>query len=199
MLYTRSRLGASARGVARRASRCRSARTGTGGRRRESPAGKKEIEGAKRVPPPPVDRGRRGSKHRLLVDGGGVPLAWTLTGGNRNNVTQLIELIDSVPPVRGRVGCETQTKDNARRRRLRPRQVPPARLAARHQTGERRPQTDHGTGLGRQHWAVERTVAWLHNHRRLLIRTDPPRRHPQGFLALACCLICRRRLETSLS
>jgi hypothetical protein len=32
-----------------------------------------------------------------------VPLAWTLTGGNRNNVTQLLELLDRVPPVRGRV------------------------------------------------------------------------------------------------
>ena len=48
--------------------------------------------------------GRRGSKHHLLVDGGGVPLAWTLTGGNRNDVPQLLELLDRVPPVRGRIG-----------------------------------------------------------------------------------------------
>ena len=40
----------------------------------------------------PVDRGRAGSKHHLLVDGGGIPLAWTLTGGNRNDVTQLLEI-----------------------------------------------------------------------------------------------------------
>ena len=46
--------------------------------------------------------GRRGSKHHLLVDGGGEPLAWTLTGGNRNDVTQLLDLLDRVPPVRGR-------------------------------------------------------------------------------------------------
>src|SRR2546423_3560018 len=32
------------------------------------------------------------------------PLAWTLTGGNRNDVTQLLELLDRVPPVRGRSG-----------------------------------------------------------------------------------------------
>ena len=43
-------------------------------------------------------------KHHLLVDGGGIPLAWTLTGGNRNDVTQLIPLLDRVPPVRGTVG-----------------------------------------------------------------------------------------------
>ena len=44
-------------------------------------------KGARERVPVPVDRGRRGSKHHLLVDGGGVPLAWTLTGGNRNDVT----------------------------------------------------------------------------------------------------------------
>src|SRR5213076_3354763 len=49
-------------------------------------------------------RGRRGSKQHLLVDGGGLPLAWKLTGGNRNDVTQLLELLDRVPPVRGRIG-----------------------------------------------------------------------------------------------
>ena len=43
--------------------------------------------------PSPVDSGRAGSKHHLLVDGSGLPLAWTLTGGNRNDVTQLIELV----------------------------------------------------------------------------------------------------------
>ena len=52
-----------------------------------------------------------------------------------------------------------------------------------------RRQTEHGSGLGRHRWVVERTFAWLHNRRRLLVRTD--RRHEihEGFLALACCLI----------
>jgi hypothetical protein len=45
----------------------------------------------------PVDRGRRGSKHHLLVDATGIPLAWKLTGGNHNDVTQLIPLVDAAP------------------------------------------------------------------------------------------------------
>jgi hypothetical protein len=61
-------------------------------------------KGGQKTATSPVDRGRRGSKHHLLVDGGGLPLAWTLTGGNRNDVTQLLELLDRVPPVRGRTG-----------------------------------------------------------------------------------------------
>jgi hypothetical protein len=51
----------------------------------------------------------------------------------------------------------------------------------------------------RHRWVVERTFAWLHNRRRLLIRTDRRDDIHEGFLALACCLICWRRLETSSS
>jgi hypothetical protein len=65
--------------------------------RLELPAG--EIGGAK-TGPSPVDRGRTGSKHHLLIDGRGLPLAWTLTAANRNDVTLLMELLDRVPPVR---------------------------------------------------------------------------------------------------
>jgi transposase len=62
-----------------------------------------------------------------------------------------------------------------------------------------RRQTAHGTGLGRERWVVERTFAWLHNRRRLLVRTD--RRHDihEALLALACCQITWRRLEASLN
>jgi transposase len=62
-----------------------------------------------------------------------------------------------------------------------------------------RRQTEHGSGLGHQRWVVERTFAWLHNRRRLLVRTDRRDDIHEGFLALACCLICWRRLETPFS
>jgi transposase len=61
-----------------------------------------------------------------------------------------------------------------------------------------RRQTKHGSGLGRHRWVVERTFAWLHNRRRLLIRTDRRDDIHEGFLALACCLVCWRRLENSI-
>jgi hypothetical protein len=54
--------------------------------------------------PSPVDRARICSKHHLLVDAAGVPLAVALTGGNRNDVTQLLPLVDCVAPVAGKVG-----------------------------------------------------------------------------------------------
>lgn len=51
--------------------------------------------------PSSVDRGRTGSKHHLIVDPSGIPLAVTLTGGHRHDVTQLLPLVDSVGPVDG--------------------------------------------------------------------------------------------------
>ena len=71
------------------------------GRRFQPCTGEK---GGSETGPSPVDRARNGSKHHLLVDASGIPLAYTVTGGNRNDVTQLIPLIDAVPAVRGVVG-----------------------------------------------------------------------------------------------
>jgi hypothetical protein len=56
------------------------------------------------VGPSPVDRDRPGSKHHLLVDAGGLPLAVRVTGSNRHDVTQLLPLVEQVPPIRGRPG-----------------------------------------------------------------------------------------------
>ncbi len=52
-------------------------------------------------------------------------------------------------------------------------------------------------GLGRYRWVVERTFAWLHQFKRLLVRYD--RRHEihEAFMAIACCLVCSRRLRSS--
>jgi transposase len=166
------------------------------GRRREPRAGEK---GGSATGPSPVDRARNGSKHHLLVDATGIPLAWTLTGGNRHDVTQLIPLVDRVPPVRGKVGRprrrpERVTADrgydyDSHRRQLQQRGIKPE-IARRN--------TEHGSGLGRYRWVVERTFAWLHQFKRLLVRYD--RRHEihEAFLALACCLVCHRRLKNSL-
>ncbi|GAA3134708.1 hypothetical protein GCM10017687_58730 [Streptomyces echinatus] len=62
--------------------------------------------------PSPVDRGRAGSKHHLITDGHGTPLAVLLTGGNRNDVTQLLPLLDAIPLVRGRIGRPRRRPDS---------------------------------------------------------------------------------------
>src|SRR5438270_5244445 len=90
-------MGAAARAAARRPAGRRRDRVVARGRGLQSRAGEK---GGTETGPSPVDRARAGSKHHLLVDATGIPLAWTLTGGNRNDVTQLIPLVERVPAVR---------------------------------------------------------------------------------------------------
>ena len=48
---------------------------------RSSMAAMCRQKGGHRNEPSPVDRGRLGSKHHLIVDAQGIPLAWTLSGG----------------------------------------------------------------------------------------------------------------------
>jgi transposase len=128
----------------------------------------------------------------------GIPLAWRLTGGNRNDVTQLIPLIDAVPAVRGRVGHPRRRPERLAadrgydhdkyRRQLRRRGITPE-IARR--------QSEHGSGLGRYRWVVERTFAWLHHLKQLLVRYDRRAEIHEAFLALGCCLVCFRRLQRS--
>jgi len=155
-------------------------------------------KGGSETGPSPVDRARNGSKHHLLVDATGIPLAWTLTGGNRNDVTQLIPLVERVPPVRGKVGrprrrpkrvsADRGYDSDGHRRQLRRRGITPE-IARR--------KTAHGSGLGRARWVVERTFAWLHHFKRLLVRYDRRAEIHEAFLALGCCLVCFRRLQRS--
>lgn len=55
--------------------------------------------GGQKTGPNPTDRRKRGSKHHVLTDAQGIPLATTLTKANRHDVTQLLPLLDKVPAV----------------------------------------------------------------------------------------------------
>jgi transposase len=50
--------------------------------------------------------------------------------------------------------------------------------------------TEHGSGLGRWRWVVERTFAWLNQFRRLRIRYEKRADIHEAFLGLACTLLC---------
>jgi transposase len=57
------------------------------------------------------------------------------------------------------------------------------------------PQTPHGSGLGKQRWVVERTIAWLHQYRRLRVRYERRDDIHEAFLAIGCSLICLKLLH----
>lgn len=53
---------------------------------------------------------------------------------------------------------------------------------------------DSSERLGRHRWVVERTVAWLFDYRRLIVRYERHATHFCGLLTLAAALTCFKRL-----
>ncbi|NEC82554.1 transposase, partial [Streptomyces sp. SID7958] len=102
------RVGPPSRHPAAEVAGCEAARLVSGGDRLQPCAGRSTRP---KSGPSPVDRARPGSKHHVLVDGQGVPLAVSLTGGNRNDVTQLLPLLAKVPSVAGLVGRPRRRPD----------------------------------------------------------------------------------------
>lgn len=56
--------------------------------------------------------------------------------------------------------------------------------------------TEHGSGLGRRRWVVERTFAWLNQFRRLRVRYEKRADIHEAFLVLGCILICWKFLTS---
>ena len=127
------------------------------------------------------------------MDAGGVPLAATLAGANRNDVTELLPAVDAVPPVRGKPGrprrrpkrlyADRGYDSKRHREELRRRHVAPA-IARR--------KAAHGSGLGKVRWVVERSISWFHQYRGLGTRYARDDERHQAFMALGCSLICLR-------
>jgi transposase len=120
-MATSRRVGAPAPSGAQAVERCRGDRLVSRRRGREPYS---RAFGGLLTGPSPVDRARTGSKHHLLTDAGGLPLALTLTGGNRHDVTQLLALLDGVKAHLGKGRPSAQAPRHAvRGSRLRLREV----------------------------------------------------------------------------
>jgi transposase len=146
--------------------------------------------------PNPTDRRKSGTKHHILTDGQGIPLAVTITGANQHDVTQLIPLVEAIPPVRGKAG----------RPRRRPHVIVGDRgydsephraklLERRMRSLVARRNRKHGSGLGILRWYVERTLAWLHKNRRLSVRYEKRADIHLAFLTLGCISVCFHFIE----
>jgi len=145
----------------------------------------------KKTGPSPVDRRKLGSKHHLITEQKGIPLAAILTGANTNDVTQLLPLVRSIPRIAGKRGRPLQKPkvvqgdrgyDSEQLRTLLRKDAITPELAKR--------RTAHGSGLGKTRWVIERSIAWLHSFRRLKIRYEKSAVPHEAFLSLACSLIC---------
>ncbi len=133
----------------------------------------------------------------MLVDLHGTPLVAKVSRANEDDRKQLIPMVDAVPPVAGKAGPPKRRPDylladrgydsDPHRRQLRARGIEPV-IARR--------RTDHGSGLGKFRWVVERTISWLHQMRRLRSRWEKLPDMHDAFLKLGCAMICFRLLNS---
>ena len=113
-------------------------------------------------------------------------------------MTQLIPLVDAIPPVRGRPGAplrkpgevmgDRACHDEKRRMTLSGRGI----AAAIARRGE-----EHGSGLGIFRYVVEQTIALWHQFRRLRTRFDKRDDIHETFMTIGQAMICWRRLHRS--
>ena len=151
------------------------------------------TQGGDDTGPNPTDRAKLGTKHHVLTEGHGLPLAVKVTGANRNDITQLKPLVEAIPKLKSR--------GKGRKRQKRPEKLLADRgydsqphrewlegkniipILAKRYTG-------HGSGLGKERWPVERLFAWLHDDRKIRIRDERRSDIHKGLVSFAAALIC---------
>lgn len=150
-----------------------------------------KTRGAEEIDQNPTDRGGPGSKHHLLADQNGVPLVVGLTPANVADAEVVPAMLDRIPRI--------STPRGGRRRRPRKLYADKAhdshwaraicrirRLAPRiAQRG-----FESSERLGCYRWVVERSFAWLHRFRCLIIRYERRADIHEGPLSLAVALVC---------
>jgi transposase len=185
---TRRRLAPAARGPARRVAPARAVGSDARPRRQWLRA---RVARGEKTGPNPTDRRKAGSKHHILTEARGIPLTALLTSANRHDITQLLPLVDAIPPLRGCPGRPVRKPGLIQGDRgydSQPHRDALHRRGIHTQLAKRR--TPHGSGLGRTRWVVERTLAWLHRFRRLNMRYERRPSIHEAFLMLGCSLIC---------
>jgi hypothetical protein len=128
-----------------------------------------------------------------MVDGAGVPLACVVSAANDHDVTALLPTALAVPlrligeedrlPARllGDQAYDSEGHESI----LRWLGVEPVFA----QRGR-----EHGSGLGKERYVVEQTIAAVHQNRRLKVRYEKRSDIHLAFLTLACIKVCFYRL-----
>lgn len=121
-----------------------------------------------------------------------------LTEANRHDVTQLLPLVEGIPPIAGQRGRPQRKPALVQADRgydSQPHRRVLAVCGIRTQIARRN--TENGSGLGKTRWVVERTIAWLHQFRRLRVRYERRPDIHEAFLKLGCAIICWRFLAAT--
>lgn len=127
----------------------------------------------------------------MITDADGVPLVVRTTPANVRDEQPAIELLKSIPPIRqprGRPRCKPDAFMGDRGYGF-PWVI--AAVMAMNIVSLLDPRgSEHGSGLGKQRYVVERTLSWFGNYRRIKVCYERTGAHFQAFHDLAATLIC---------
>src|SRR5262249_13147491 len=134
-------------------------------------------------------------KHHVITDASGIPLASSVTAAHVNDITEMAPLFNKMPAVAGK-GGPPKKKPEALEGGLAYGSAPQRQRVEQMGIEPSVPENgiDDQSGLGETRWPVERTLAWLHQNRRLRIRDERRPDIHQGLLTLACIKICASAL-----
>lgn len=123
----------------------------------------------------------------LLVDGHGTPLGTIVASASPAEVTLIEPLLDRRVLRRSlqRLIYDRAADSDPLRERLARRGI---ELICPHRKNRRRPKTQDGRALRRyqRRWKIERSISWLFNFRRLVVRYEYHAHLFQGVVSLAC-------------
>ena len=113
-------------------------------------------------------------------------------------MTQLLPLVEAIPPIAGVRGAPRRKPALIQADRAYHSAPLRETLAGKGiDTEIAQRGAPHGSGLGKTRWVVERTIAWLHQFRRLRVRYERLPSVHEAFLMLGACLICWRFVRTA--
>ena len=134
----------------------------------------------------------------MVADGRGVPLGIQLASATPHEVTLIEKTLKQVSvPRRGpgrprqnprRLIYDRAADSDALRQRLKRRGI---ELICPHRKNRSQPKLQDGRSLRRyrHRWKIERTIAWLGNYRRLLVRHERKTLIFHAFATIACLMI----------
>jgi transposase len=146
----------------------------------------------------------QGTKWMVVVDGEGIPLGKQLYSASPHEARLAEETLASIRVTRRhragrprqkalRVIADRAYDSDPLRERLAARGI---ELIAPHRWNRSKPRRQDGRALRRyrRRWKVERTLAWLGNFRRLVVRYDRSITIYEAFFHIACFMIVLRRV-----
>ena len=129
-----------------------------------------------------------------MVDRTGTPLACAVSAANTHDVVVMLAVLAACPIADyGEPGRQPEELLADRAYHSAPHVAVVRELGIVPQIAQRG--VAHGSGLGKDRYVVERTIAAVHQNRRLKVRYDKRADVHQAFLTLACIKVCWYRLQ----